>query len=111
VLARAAYSPKSQIRARVWSFDAAEQIDAGFLPQSGAEGAGAARSPAGAKHTNALRLINGESDRPAGLVVDRYADVLVAQFLAAGVEQWRDVILDSLDRTLGLRGDLRALRC
>ena len=35
-----------------------------------------------AKHTNALRLVHGESDGLPGLVVDRYADVLVAQFLA-----------------------------
>ena len=43
-----------------------------------------------AKHANALRLVHGESDALPGLVVDRYADVLVAQFLAAGVERWRD---------------------
>ena len=30
-LARAAHSPKSQIRARVWSFDANEAIDHGFI--------------------------------------------------------------------------------
>jgi 23S rRNA (cytosine1962-C5)-methyltransferase len=40
--------------------------------------------------------VNGESDGLPGLVVDRYADVLVAQFLAAGVEHWRDPILDLL---------------
>jgi 23S rRNA (cytosine1962-C5)-methyltransferase len=49
-----------------------------------------------ARHTNALRLVHGESDGLPGLVVDRYADVLVAQFLAAGVERWRDPILDAL---------------
>src|SRR5881394_4501675 len=49
-----------------------------------------------AKHGNALRLIHGESDGLPGLVVDRYADVLVAQFLAVGVERWREEILDLL---------------
>jgi 23S rRNA (cytosine1962-C5)-methyltransferase len=48
------------------------------------------------RHTNALRLVHGESDGLPGLIVDRYADVLVAQFLAAGVERWREPILDLL---------------
>jgi 23S rRNA (cytosine1962-C5)-methyltransferase len=48
------------------------------------------------RHTNAVRLVHGESDGLPGLVVDRYADVLVAQFLAAGVERWREPILDAL---------------
>ena len=101
VLARAAYSPKSQIRARVWSFDAAEQIDAGFFRNRVQKALALRDALPAAKHTNALRLINGESDGLPGLVVDRYADVLVAQFLAAGVEQWRDVILDLLTELSG----------
>lgn len=31
-LARGAYSPASQIRARVWTFDPSESIDIAFLP-------------------------------------------------------------------------------
>jgi len=95
-LALAAYSPKSQIRARVWTFDTAEGVDADFFGRR-IEGAAAIRDglPA-SRHTNAVRLVHGESDGLPGLVVDRYADVLVAQFLAAGVERWRDPILDAL---------------
>jgi 23S rRNA (cytosine1962-C5)-methyltransferase len=101
VLARAAYSPKSQIRARVWTFDAGEQVDAAFFRNRVQKALALRESLPAAKHTNALRLINGESDGLPGLVVDRYADVLVAQFLAAGVEHWRDVILDSLTELSG----------
>ena len=100
-VARAAYSPKSQIRARVWSFDAAEQIDAAFFRNRVQKALALREGLPAARHTNALRLINGESDGLPGLVVDRYADVLVAQFLAAGVERWRDVILDSLTELSG----------
>ncbi|HUQ24490.1 MAG TPA: class I SAM-dependent methyltransferase [Burkholderiales bacterium] len=101
VLARAAYSPKSQIRARVWTFDVKEEVDARFF-RSRLEKALALREalPA-AKHTNALRLVNAESDGLPGLVVDRYADVLVVQFLAVGVERWRDTILDLLTEISG----------
>ncbi len=100
-VARAAYSPKSQIRARVWTFDPKEPVDADFF-RSRLEKALALREalPA-AKHTNALRLVHGESDGLPGLVVDRYADVLVVQFLAAGVDRWRDPILDCLTELSG----------
>jgi 23S rRNA (cytosine1962-C5)-methyltransferase len=95
-LAQAAYSPKSQIRARVWTFDAAEPIDAAFFRSRVQKALALREALPAAKHTNALRLVHGESDGLPGLVVDRYADVLVAQFLAAGVERWRDPILDAL---------------
>jgi len=100
-LALAAWSPQSQIRARVWSFDASVQIDAAFL-RARIERAVALRSalPA-ARHTNAMRLVHGESDGLPGLVVDRYADVLVAQFLSAGAERWREPILDALAESTG----------
>ena len=96
VLGLAAYSPKSQIRARVWTFDPAEAVDAGFFRGRIQKALALREALPAAKHTNALRLVNGESDGLPGLVVDRYADVLVAQFLAAGVERWRDPILDAL---------------
>jgi 23S rRNA (cytosine1962-C5)-methyltransferase len=96
VLAKAAYSPKSQIRARVWTFRPDEEVDAAFL-RGRIERALALREALPARrHTNALRLVHGESDGLPGLIVDRYGDVLVAQFLAAGVERWRDPILDLL---------------
>jgi 23S rRNA (cytosine1962-C5)-methyltransferase len=96
LLARAAYSPKSQIRARVWSFDPVEEIDALFFRKRIERALALREALPASKHANALRLVNGESDGLPGLVVDRYADVLVAQFLAAGVERWRDAILDLL---------------
>jgi 23S rRNA (cytosine1962-C5)-methyltransferase len=101
VLAHAAYSPKSQIRARVWSFDPAEAVDAAFFRDRIQRALVLRDALPAAKHTNALRLVNGESDGLPGLVVDRYADVLVAQFLAAGVERWRDPILDALTEISG----------
>ncbi|HXZ51476.1 MAG TPA: class I SAM-dependent methyltransferase [Burkholderiales bacterium] len=99
--ALAAYSPNSQIRARAWTFDPTVEVDAQFMRRR-LESALALRAqlPA-ARHTNALRLVHGESDGLPGLVVDRYADVLVVQFLAAGVERWREPILDALAELTG----------
>ncbi|HEX7054421.1 MAG TPA: class I SAM-dependent methyltransferase [Burkholderiales bacterium] len=95
-LARAAYSPKSQIRARVWTFDPAEEVDAAFFRRRVMRALALREALPAARHANALRLVHAESDGLPGLVVDRYADVLVAQFLAAGVERWREPILDAL---------------
>src|SRR6185503_3996303 len=94
--ALAAYSPESQIRARVWTFDPSATVDGKFFKEKIQKAVELRERLPAAKHTNALRLVHGESDGVPGLIVDRYADVLVAQFLAAGVERWRDPILDAL---------------
>ena len=100
-LALAAYSPASQIRARVWTFDPALPIDRQFFQARLRQALRLREGLEAARHANALRLVHGESDGLPGLIVDRYADVLVAQFLAAGVERWRDCILDLLMELTG----------
>jgi 23S rRNA (cytosine1962-C5)-methyltransferase len=100
-LAVAAFSPKSQIRARVWSFDPAAEVDASFFRDRVARALALRAGLESARHSNAQRLVNGESDGLPGLVVDRYADVLVAQFLSAGVERWREPLLDCLMELTG----------
>jgi len=93
-LAWAAYSPMSSIRLRAWSFDESECIDAAFFVRRIAAAIGLRRRLPIA--SDGMRLIHGESDGLPGLVVDRYADVLSAQFLSAGVERWKAVIADAL---------------
>jgi 23S rRNA (cytosine1962-C5)-methyltransferase len=100
-LALAAYSPSSQIRARVLTFDLSEAVDAAFFARRIDHAIRLRKDITGARHTNALRLVHGESDGLPGLIVDRYADVLVAQFLAAGIERWREPILDALTDLAG----------
>ena len=100
-IAVASWSPASQIRARVWSFDAGATIDRSFLQARLAAAIGFRGTLPATRHTNALRLVHAESDGLPGLVVDRYADVLVAQFLAAGVERRREEILDLLGELTG----------
>lgn len=93
-LAWAAYSARSQIRLRAWSFDEAEHIDEAFFGRRVAE-AVARRSPL-AIDSDGVRLVHGEADGLPGLIVDRYADTLVAQFLSAGSERWKGAIADAL---------------
>jgi 23S rRNA (cytosine1962-C5)-methyltransferase len=87
-LARAAYNPQSQIRARVWTFDPAEEIDAAFLRRR--LEASIARRQSLAPGSTGVRLVHGESDGLPGVVADRYGDVVVVQLLSAGAERWRD---------------------
>ena len=98
-LAWAAFSPHSRIRARAWSFDADQRIDADFFDAACAT-AIAARSRFDID-SDALRLVHGESDGLPGLVVDRYGDTLVAQFQSAGTERWKPVLADALLRHTG----------
>jgi len=99
-LASAAWSPSSNIRARVWSFDPGVRIDDAFFAQRiGA----AARQRSGmldAAHTG-CRLVHGESDALPGVVADRYGDVLVVSLLSAGAELWRDTLVAELMTATG----------
>ncbi|NMM20472.1 MAG: methyltransferase domain-containing protein [Rhodoferax sp.] len=99
-LAWAAFSPSSKIRARVWSFDEAQPIDAAFLIAACA----ASVRARGRFYINSdsMRLVHGESDGLPGLIVDRYGDTLVAQFLSAGAERWKAVLADALLAATGL---------
>lgn len=99
-LAWAAFSPASKIRARVWSFEAACRIDAAFFRERCAS-AIRARQRMDIR-SDAMRLVHGESDGLPGLVVDRYGDTLVAQFLSSGAERWKSVLADALLAETGL---------
>jgi 23S rRNA (cytosine1962-C5)-methyltransferase len=99
-LAWAAFSPASKIRARAWSFDETQRIDAAFM-SSACERAVHARARFDIP-SDSMRIVHGESDGLPGLVVDRYGDTLVAQFLSAGAERWKPVLADALLRATGL---------
>ena len=99
-LATAAYSPSSTIRARVWSFIEGESVDSALLALR--VRSAIARRSAIASESTAVRLVFGEADRLPGLIVDRYGDQLVTQFQSAGVDAWRDALVDALVSTTGV---------
>ena len=96
----AAFSPQSRIRARVWSFDEAQRIDADFIHARIAQ-AVAARQWFDIQ-SDGVRLVHGEADGLPGLVVDRYGDTLVAQFGSCGTEKFKKAIADALLQVTGL---------
>ena len=106
-LARASYSPNSQIRARVWTFENVV-VDKEFfrkrirsairLRETLTPRQAAAVRP----DTHSYRLIYAESDGIPGLIVDKYNDILVMQCLTAGAEYWKETFADLLLEETGL---------
>jgi 23S rRNA (cytosine1962-C5)-methyltransferase len=90
----AALSPSSRIRARIWSFDSQERINAAFFEKQVA--AAVAMRARLQVPSNGVRLIHGEADGLPGLIVDSYDNTLVAQFLSAGTERFKADIVKAL---------------
>jgi 23S rRNA (cytosine1962-C5)-methyltransferase len=114
-LAVAAYSPQSQIRARVWDWTV-HAIDADFIAQRIARAAAGRRGLLDDGATDGARLIHGESDGLPGIIADRYRDTIVVQLLSTGAERWRDAVGDALAALPGIArviersdADVRAL--
>jgi len=101
-LARASYSPHSQIRARVWTFND-EPVDKEFFRKR-IRAAISLRSKLQVEgRSDAFRLIHGESDGMPGIVVDRYKNLLVLQSSTAGAEFWKETIADLLIEETGIQ--------
>ncbi|OGA05777.1 MAG: 23S rRNA methyltransferase [Betaproteobacteria bacterium RIFCSPLOWO2_02_64_14] len=99
-LAAAAWSPESQIRARVWGWSERE-IDAGFFHERVTHAVQARAALFESGITDAARLVHGESDGLPGILADRYADTVVLQLLSAGAERWREALADALMSVTG----------
>lgn len=95
-VARGAYSPNSQIRARVWTFDQHEQIDADFFLRRITQAWAVRQQLFDLSQTNGIRIVAAESDSLPGVTIDLYADVLVCQLLSAGAERQRKHIVAAL---------------
>ncbi len=99
-LAKAAYSPKSKIRARVWTW-LDEVVDAEFLRRK-LNTAIKKRETESPSPYNAQRLVHAEADGLPGLIVDRYDNVLVVQILSAGAEYQKENLVNLLVELTGI---------
>ncbi|MDQ5878211.1 MAG: rRNA (cytosine1962-C5)-methyltransferase, partial [Pseudomonadota bacterium] len=101
-LARAAWSPQSQIRARVWSFDAEETIDDAFFKRRVAAAVARREAMPQLAGQDGMRLLHGESDGLPGVIADRYGDTICLQLTAAGSDKWRKAIVGALVKATGV---------
>ena len=101
-LALAAYSPASQIVARVWDWKEVA-IDGAFFENRIARAVAQRQPLLDEDSTNALRLVHGESDGLPGVVADRFGDTVVLQLTSAGADRWREAIADAMLATSGAK--------
>lgn len=97
-LARAAYSPSSQIRARVWTFDRHETINTDFFVRRLEQAQKWRDWLAVRDGLNSYRLIAGESDGLPGITIDRFSHFLVLQLLSAGADYQRPALVAALQK-------------
>ncbi|WP_145511689.1 23S rRNA (cytosine(1962)-C(5))-methyltransferase RlmI [Yersinia kristensenii] len=97
-LARAAYSPESQIVARVWTFQQDEVIDSEFFVRRLQRAQTWRDCLAQRDGLNGYRLIAGESDGLPGITIDRFQNFLVLQLLSAGAEYQRAALVSALQQ-------------
>ena len=94
-LAVAAYSPKSQITARVWDWKECA-VDRAFLTEKIRMAVGLRQGLRNSSATDAMRVINAESDGLPGIIADLYGGTVVLQLTSAGADRWREDIADAL---------------
>lgn len=98
------FNPTTTIAVRIISWEVGQQPRA--LLEQRLAGAVALRSRFVGADSDCYRVVNGDGDGLSGLVVDRYADVLVVQILSAGMDRLRDEIVDVLKKRLSPRSIL-----
>ncbi len=94
-LARGTWSSQSQIRARLFTWNPDQQLDADLI-RAQIERAIAGRSQYAAGPNTAYRMVYSESDELPGLVVDRYDDYLVVQLTTQGIVARADAVVGAL---------------
>jgi 23S rRNA (cytosine1962-C5)-methyltransferase len=100
-LGQAFHSRASKIRLRRVTGDE-RPVDAGFFRDRIAAAAALRRQLLPGEHS--YRLVHGDGDGLPGLIVDRYGDYLVTQFLVPAMEERRELLADLLVAQTGCAG-------
>jgi len=102
------YNPDSNIRVRLYSWEHGRPLDPQMIARRIESAVSARHDGMGlADPKGACRLVYSESDGLSGLVVDRYADVIVVQFTSKALAQHESVVVETLDRLLHPRAIVR----
>jgi len=96
------WNANTSIRVRMLTRDASEKIDADFFIRRFKSLDEWKRNHL-PPDTDGYRLVHAEADGLPGLIVDRYAGVLVFQLHTAGMDRLRDIIVQALEKTFSPR--------
>lgn len=96
-LASGAYSPESQIRVRIWSFEQDVAIDTEFFIERIKAASNSRTELIKQQSLTGYRLVAAESDYLPGITIDHYDNTLVCQLLSAGAEFNRVHIVAALE--------------
>ena len=99
-----AWSPHSQIRVRMWSFEPRQNIDIQFFRARLQRAIESRKCLHLDETTNAYRVVNAESDGLPGIIIDHYGEFLVCQFLTTGADYWKHDIVEQLSQLLPATG-------
>ena len=91
----------SKIRIRMLTRDIGQDIDNTFLIKR-LENAWEYRKKT--VDTDSCRIVFGEADYLPGIVIDKFADILVVQSLALGMDRYKDLIVQGLKEILARDG-------
>jgi 23S rRNA (cytosine1962-C5)-methyltransferase len=103
LIARGAYSPSSQIRVRIWTWNLSEHVDADLIRNRIERALVFRQRHIDLDRITAYRIVYGEADGLPGFVVDLYDDILALQCTTYGAERWRDILIDLLMEITGLK--------
>jgi 23S rRNA (cytosine1962-C5)-methyltransferase len=89
---------------RIWTFDERDVVDDAFFRQRLERALKSRRELATKQQLTGYRVVNAESDGLPGVIIDRYGDFLVCQFLTVGADLWKDVIVEQIGALVPAKG-------
>ncbi|MDC7806987.1 class I SAM-dependent rRNA methyltransferase [Luteimonas sp BLCC-B24] len=96
-IGRGFYNGHSRIAVRILETDPDVPVDAGWFSRKIADAVALRRDVLGLDAvSDAWRVVHSEGDGISGLVVDRYADLLVVEFFSAGAFRHREWIFEAM---------------
>lgn len=103
-LAKGYINQKSQITVRILSKNKDEEIDKSFFQRKIEQAIRYRQKVLDLKNYEAYRLVYDSADMLPGLIVDKYADYIIVQFLSLGMDRRKDIIISILDDLLSPKG-------
>ncbi len=103
-LAYGYYNEDSKIRVRLLEWDENVEINEAWWEEKIRNAYALRKDRVESEDTNAYRVIFSEGDALPGLIVDKYDEYLSVQFLTAGLEVRKEMIVSILQKVIPVKG-------